>query len=218
MISKTAYQKNKSTLFNTKENALKWIIDNYGSDLASLAIFKAEVHSQKREDLIELIELIENPISSKKKYQISIIGDAKASTNRFGLTDTNGNPIYYGNFLEKSVYDKNDSARHQHIAEVRAFVYAIRLIRDYCYYKKIKFNDIKFVYYTDSQVLVNTFTKGDETIKSFMIKNILKEIPIQCQIRWIRGVDNPADEYTLPEHDCKHINYKEIDKILIKIK
>ena len=49
-----------------------------------------------------------------------------------------------------------------------------------------------------------------------IIRDAIRETPINIKIEWIRGVDNLADKFTLPECNVMHPNYETIDKFLNK--
>lgn len=188
----------------------------YPAGELGLLMFKADLHESPLEKSMKdkiLCVLKETP-KVKPKYSITIMGDAKASLNRFALTSIDGTPFMYGRFMESPRAAIDSSA--QSWAETLAFVYAVRLVRDLCYFAKIKFSDIKLTYVTDSKDLERAGCCRDGSIRPFMVENILKEIPIQAEFIWIRGVDNHADQYTLEYSEAYHPQYEKIKPFLVK--
>ena len=197
------------TLSN-REAILDFIKENYPAGDFGKLLFKADASQC---GLNELINILENNEQSLTKYNLIIMGDAKGKYNKFGLTSITGEPFYCGHFLEPSP-TCNDCK--QNIAEAQAFVYAIRLCRDYCYYKKIKFSDFTLIYLSDSQPTLHSYNKTSVNYPMHIIRDAIRETPINIKIEWIRGVDNLADKFTLPECNVMHPNYETIDKFLNK--
>lgn len=187
---------------------LDFIKENYPPGPLGELLFKADASQCGLNGIIDILENNEQPLT---KYNLIIMGDAKAKYNKFALTSISGVPFYCGNFLEPP-WDRDDCK--QHLAEANALVYAIRLCRDYCYYKKIKLSDFTLLYLSDSQPTLHSFNSNCLNYATHMIKSIRTEIPINLKLEWIRGVDNLADKYTLAEAPVFHPRYDEMDKCL----
>lgn len=211
-ITKETANLYKVTL-SCREAVLDFIKENYPSGPLGELLFKADAAQY---GLNEAIKFLENTINNEKytKYNLIIIGDAKGKYNKFGLTSVSGEPFYCGNFLEAPSISPDS---RQNVAEANALVYAMRLCRNYCYYKRIKLNDFTLIYLTDSQATLHAaINPGNQSIITHMIADARREIPINLKIDWIRGVDNLADKYTLLEMNAVHPQYEMMDKFLNK--
>lgn len=193
---------------NTKVAIQKFIKHNYPKGSIGELLFKADAH---RFGLTEALKIIEESDNKVTKYELIIIGDAKAKYNKFGLVSVTGEPFYCGHFIEPPF---PNYAEKQTDCEARALVYAIRLCRDYCYYKGISFSDFTLHYLTDSQIVSTTASLATPTILTNGVATIRRQIPINIKTSWIRGVDNLADVYTLKGVEIVHPNYQIIDKYL----
>lgn len=192
---------------DSKTSIQKFIKQNYPKGPIGELLFRADAN---RFNIPNVIKLLDGP-ADNTKYELVVVGDAKAKYNKFGLTSVTGEPFYCGHFIEPSY---SNYAEKQNNCEARALVYAIRLCRDFCYYKKINFSDFTLHYLTDSQVIDSVVSVNPSALISLEIRNIRREVPINLRLSWIRGLDNSADIYTLKDADIVHPNYQTIDKFL----
>ena len=197
------------TLSN-REAILDYIKENYPSGPLGELLFKADASQNKLNNVLELLENSEPHIT---KYKIVIIGDAKAKYNKFGLVSLTGVPFYCGHFLEPRI---GDSCSEQNTCETRALVYAIRLCRDFCYYKNISLKDLTLHYLTDSQAVIHSFKNPTMTNDMHALRDIQREIPLNIEIDWIRGIDNLADKFTLTGACIVHPCYENMNDFLEK--
>lgn len=185
-----------------------YIKAEYPEGLLGELLFKADASKCKATDIFNVL----NPKEQKKtKYKLVIVGDAKAKTNKFALVSITGEPLYYGHFLEPRF---TDCSEKQALCEMNALVYAIRMIRDYCNAKRIKYKDFTLHYLTDSTIVLNSIGANVQNYYSHLFRTALIETPIQVKVDWIRGIDNMADGYTLIEAGAKHISFPDIDRYL----
>lgn len=187
----------------------KYIKNVYPPGIVGEMLFKADASKYK---LTDALAILETPVVCKTRYCLTLIGDAKAKTNKFGLVSKNGEPVYCGHFLENGL----DPVNQQYLAEARALFYAVRLCRDYLLYKKIKASDFTLYYLTDSTTVAEMLKSNKINYLYWLFKKLRAEIPITIKIDWIRGSDNIADEFTLAEADAKQPDYKQLDSLLEK--
>lgn len=199
------------TLSN-RQAVLDFIKENYPSGPLGELLFKADASQNKLNDALNFFERHE---SRTTKYRIVIIGDAKAKYNKFGLVSITGVPFYCGHFLEPR---SSDTSSEQNSCETRAFVYAIRLCRDFCYYKNIPLKDMTLHYLTDSQATINSFKNPTMSKDMHALRDIQREIPLNIEVDWIRGVDNLADKFTLTGACIVHPCYENMNDFLEKQK
>lgn len=115
------------------------------------------------------------------RWTVSLISDAKQSTNRFAITDGNGNPVWHGRLFEE--------ATTQPQAELLAAAKAIWLagkVREAVGAVGIRL-DLK----VDAQWLTSLSGMAARLIYEAEKANVLLDIS------WIPGSRNPADRYTV---------------------
>lgn len=186
-----------------------YIKNVYPPGLVGEMLFKADASKYK---LTDALTILETTVTRKTKYKLTLIGDAKAKTNKFGLVSKDGDPVYCGHFLENGL----DPENQQYLAEARALFYAVKLCRDYILYKKIKASDFTLYYLTDSTTVAEMLKSNKVNYLYWIFKKLRAEIPITIKIDWIRGIDNVADEFTLAEAETKQPDYKQLDSLLEK--
>ena len=191
-----------------------FISANYPQGELGMMLFKADCQRWGMTKQLNIIEQIEK---KKTRYVITILGDAKGKNHKFGLTSVNGDPFYCGCFLEpkSSIINQADC---QNWCEVHAFVYALRLARMFALYKGIKPEELTLHYLTDSQVVESCVKAKDSmSFYSHIIRKTARETKINLKVDWIRGVDNHADLYTLPEGEIVHPDFEKMNKFLIDL-
>ncbi len=125
----------------------------------------------------ELEDQIEN--------SVTLYTDAKASYGNYAICDKDGNALWYGKFFPE------DNAGEQSRAEVASAKKAVWLaskIKEAIGNKPIHLNLI-----VDAQWLCYQDHSGQ---KGYVLTQLAKKHGIMLEVTWIKGTENPADEYT----------------------
>jgi len=138
-------------------------------------VIKTGIKKQKSEEL-----------KAKINYELTLYSDAKASAGRYGITDKDGNVVWYGRFFE------NDNASEQSSAELEAAKKAV------WFASKVKeaLNEpaIKLTLYVDAEWLTYQDHSGQ---KGYALTTLASKYDIQLEVLWISGKKNPADKWTV---------------------
>lgn len=196
-------------VLNNRQMIMGFVAANYSADPEGLLLFKADCQEY---EMTKQLAILDKREVRNTKYSLSIIGDGKGSAHKFALTSVDGKPFYCGCFLEPKT--DVDPGSKQCLAEARAFINALRLCRDYCYYKNIDIRDFTLHYFTDSKPTFDAAEGRGMTYTSHIIRAAIKDTGINLKIDWIRGTDNLADRYTLPEGEVIYPDYKMMDEYL----
>jgi hypothetical protein len=124
-------------------------------------------------------------LENKINYSVTLYVDAKSSAYKFGITDKDGEVLWYGRFFD------DDDAGEQSRAELAAAKKAVWLaskIKEACNQQAIK-----LLLYVDAQWLTYQDHGGQ---KGYALTLLARKHNIDLDVRWIRGVDNPADKWT----------------------
>lgn len=182
---------------------------NYGDSPEGLLLFKADCQEY---GMVKQLNILDKREVKATKYSLTIIGDGKGRTHKFGLTSVDGKPFYCGCFLEPKV--QTDQGTMQVMSEARALMNALRLCRDFCAIKNIDTRDFTLHYLTDSKPTQDAVNGTGMSYVSHILKSTIRETGINLKIDWIRGIDNLADRYTLPEGEVIYPDYKAMEQYL----
>lgn len=135
---------------------------------------KTGIFAEKKEELI-----------NKINYSVTLYSDAKASAGKFGITNADGNVLWYGRFFD------NEDAGEQSSAELEAAKKAVWLT------SKIKEAigepAIELLLYVDAEWLTYQDHSGQ---KGYALTQLARKHNIDLHVHWISGKENPADEWT----------------------
>lgn len=166
----------------------KWAIENEMDNRSAFPKFKTalnEIGVDYDEIKTGINTQQKNELLNKIEYTTTLYVDAKASAGKFGITDENGEILWYGRFFD------DDNAGEQSRAELAAAKKAVWLA------SKIKesvgANSIELILYVDAQWLTYQDHSGQ---KGYALTQLAKKYDIDLHVQWISGKDNPADEWT----------------------
>ena len=125
---------------------------------------------------------------SKIKHQVTLYVDAKASHNRFGITDEDGNVLWYGKFFDND-QDYNGEQSSGELAAAKKAVWLASKIKE-----AVGDDAIKLILFVDAQWLTYQDHPGQ---KGYALTQISKKYDIDLNVEWIPGTDNPADKWTV---------------------
>ncbi|MCC6721763.1 MAG: hypothetical protein IT243_06130 [Bacteroidia bacterium] len=129
----------------------------------------------------------ENEIKSKLKYEVTLYSDAKASKDRFAITDEDGDVLWYGKFFDSdSDYDGEQSSGE--LAAAKKAVWLASKIKEAINEEVIRLN-----LFVDAQWLLYQDHAGQ---KGYELTRLAKKYNIDLNIEWVPGENNPADTYT----------------------
>lgn len=118
-------------------------------------------------------------------FSVELYVDAKASYGKFGITDKDGDVLWYGKFFD------NDEAGEQSAAELSAAKKAVWLASKIK--EAINENAIELILYVDAQWLTYQDHYGQ---KGYVLTLLAKKYNIKLDVKWVKGVDNLADKWT----------------------
>lgn len=132
-------------------------------------------------------------VASAATKQITLYSDAKASKDRFGITDADGEPVWYGRLF--SEYEPEQSATEMEAAKKAVWLAG----------KIAKLSDldgIRLNLYVDAQWLVAAgYVKREPEGKSGGKARALGEAALRqgvdLHVTHVPGTENPADAYTI---------------------
>jgi len=120
-------------------------------------------------------------------YETTLYVDAKASADRFAITDEDGNVLWYGRFFDNDRdYDGEQSSAE--LAAAKKAVWFAGKIKETLNEDAIRLN-----LYVDAQWLLYQDHPGQ---KGFVLTQLANRYNVQLNLEWIPGKDNPADEWT----------------------
>ncbi|MFA6569922.1 MAG: hypothetical protein WCT77_01660, partial [Bacteroidota bacterium] len=120
------------------------------------------------------------------KYSLTLYSDAKASAGKFGITDKDGNVVWYGKFFD------DDNASEQSRAELAAAKKAI------WFASKVKESlgesSLMLNLLVDAEYLTYQTHSGQQ---GYALTQMANKYNIKLNVSWISGKSNPADEWTI---------------------
>lgn len=143
-------------------------------------------------------------LKSASSYLLTLYSDGKSGRGQFGITNKEGYPLWYGKY---NIDDINYSGT-QPSCEIEAAKKAVELVKEIS--EEIN-ETISLNLFVDAEWLLwanevkNGSKKGGQArpLGELALNN-----DIYLTVAWIKGTDNPADEYTICEGE-----YKEKDLI-----
>ena len=133
--------------------------------------------------------------SEQVTHTVVLYSDAKAKNDRFGITDKDGNPLWYGLFFDNDRDYEGDQASGEMAAAKKAVWLASKIAA------MTKGGTIKLILRVDAQWLIwanpSTFvqdqSKGGKAVE---LRKAAERLGVVLFVEWIKGENNPADEYT----------------------
>ena len=183
----------KDVLLEMKTNAAlrAWAISNGMDNRAAFPKFKLalnEIGLDYDEIKTGISKASTDKLISEITHEVTLYSDAKASHNRFGITDEDGNPLWYGKFFDNDT-DYNGEQSSGELAAAKKAVWLAGKIKESIGAKAIRLNLM-----IDAQWLTYQEHSGQ---KGYALSLLAKKHNIELNVQWIPGKDNPADEYTV---------------------
>lgn len=130
----------------------------------------------------------EAELEAQITHEVTLFSDAKASRNRFAITDEDGNPLWYGQFFDNDA-EYNGEQSSGELASAKKAVWLASKIKE-----SIGASAIRLNLMIDAQWLCYQDHAGQ---KGFALTILAKKYNIQLNVQWISGKSNPADRYTV---------------------
>lgn len=121
-------------------------------------------------------------------HTVTLFTDAKASQDRFAITDSEGDVLWYGKFFE-SEQDYNGEQSSGELASAKKAVWLASKIKE-----AVGAAAIELILMVDAQWLCYQDHAGQ---KGYPLTQLAKKHNIRLDVRWIPGKENPADKWTV---------------------
>ena len=129
--------------------------------------------------------------------KLVLYSDAKAKNNRFGITDADGNPLWYGLFFD-SDRDYNGEQSTGEMAAAKKAVWLAGKIKEILNLKNIELElRVDAEWLTWANEANRSDHDGKTGGKALKLAYAAKKAGIELTVEHVRGVDNPADKYTI---------------------
>lgn len=135
---------------------------------------KTGVHSSEKENL-----------EQKITHSVTLYCDAKASRGKYGITDADGNVVWYGKFFDTDEYAEQSDAE---LSAAKKAVWLASKVKEAIGADAIELNLI-----IDAQWLTYQ-THGGQ--KGYALSVLARKYNIKLNVEWISGKENPADKWT----------------------
>ena len=174
----------------------KWARSNEINSAPAFSAFKKALLEHEIDyDKMRLEKRIEKHEIMKEAATVTLIlySDAKARTNRFGICDKNGNPVWFGMF-----FDRDDFNGEQSSGEMEAAKKAVWLASKVM--KSLKTTAINLHLNVDAEWLVwanQTHTHDERGGKARDLGIYAEKLGVVLHVEHIPGEKNPADKYTI---------------------
>ena len=157
----------------------------YKKALAEIGIDFDALRDQRREEKAEARQ-------AACTHEVTLISDAKARTQRFGITDAAGNPVWFGRFFD----DDRDFNGEQSSGEMAAAKKAVWLARQIG--NAVGAQAVKLTLKVDAEWL--TWANGTDAKvggKARALREQAERCNICLEVVHIAGASNPADALTV---------------------
>ena len=124
---------------------------------------------------------------------LELFSDAKASHNQFGITDRDGNPVWYGQFGDDDPIYNGEQSTGELSAAVKAVQFAGKVREHNSLYA------LNLLLKVDAEWLCwanSTDGRGGEALR---LADVADENMVILHVQWVPGNENPADHYTTAE-------------------
>ena len=180
--------KDELTKMTTHGELRNWAISNGMDNRSAFPKFKDALNEigMDYDEIKQGIKKVkEEELQSKLKYQVELFVDAKASAGMYGITDKDGNVLWYGKFFP------DDDAGEQSRAELAAAKKAVWLASKIK--EAINQEAIELYLNVDAQWLIYQDHAGQ---KGYALTSLANKYNIKLHVQWVKGTENPADEWT----------------------
>ena len=153
---------------------------NFKRALKEIDIDYSNIRNQNAADKLEQL---------KGEHTITLFSDAKAKNNRFGITDEDGDPLWYGQF-----YHVMDEQSAGEMEAAKKAVWLARKIAD-----ENTIDKINLILKVDAQWLRYANKWASDTKTGGKARQLMESAiknRVYLKVEHVPGIDNPADEYT----------------------
>jgi hypothetical protein len=134
-------------------------------------------------------------------HALTLFSDAKAKNDRFGITDKDGNPVWYGKFFDSDL-DYNGEQSSGEMAAAKKAVWLASQVA------KAVGGTVKLKLMVDAEWLTWANSTDGRGGKAKRLKETADKLCVILSVEHIPGKTNPADYYTV----CTGFqSYKEVD-------
>jgi hypothetical protein len=138
----------------------------------------------------EAKQAAQDELQAKITHHVTLYSDAKASQDRFAITDKDGNVLWYGRFFDNDT-DYNGEQSSGELAAAKKAVWLGSKIKE-----AVNAPAISMTLYVDAQWL----TYQDKfKQKGSILSAMARKYDIDLSVEWIPGTENPADEWTVSQ-------------------
>lgn len=126
-------------------------------------------------------------------HVVTLYSDAKAKFDRFGITDANGNPVWFGKFFDDD-RDYNGEQSSGEMAAAKKAVWLASKVKD-----AIGAQAIRLELFVDAEWLcyANNVEAGEASGgKARALAYAAQRLGVVLNVNWIQGTENPADKFT----------------------
>jgi hypothetical protein len=177
--------------FETHSQLRQWAIDNGMDNRSAFSNFKKALKEKLGIDYAAVRNTINEGVKADLlkdiTHEVTLYSDAKASHNRFAVTDKNGTPVWFGMFFKDDNYYNGEQSTGELSAAAKAVWFASK-VKEYFNFKAIRLN-----LFVDAQWLTY---QDHAKQKGYVLTKMAKQYNIDLHVNWIPGTENPADEYT----------------------
>ena len=127
-------------------------------------------------------------------HVVTLYSDAKAKNDRFGITDSAGNPVWFGRFFADD-QEYNGEQSSGEMAAAQKAVWLASKIKEAVGADMIRLN-----LFVDAQWLcyANAVTAGESGGgKARPLGYLAQKLGIVLDVQWVPGTKNPADAFTI---------------------
>lgn len=139
----------------------------------------------------EVIISDEKPKTNNIIRDLTLYSDAKASKERFGVTDAKGNGVFYGKIFDLEF--NGEQSNSEMIAAKKAVLFASKVAAAAkCKIRLTLFVDAQWLLYANKVKLGESGGGKARELGDFALRH-----DIDLEVKFVKGVDNPADKYTV---------------------
>jgi hypothetical protein len=134
-------------------------------------------------------------IQASATHELTLYSDAKAKNDRFGITDADGDPIWYGRFFEDD-RDYNGEQSLGELAAAKKAVWFASKVKEKVGAASIRLNlfvDAEWLCYANAVFEPGNHSGG----KARKLGEAAKRLGVDLLVEWVRGTENPADRFTV---------------------
>ena len=168
-----------------------WAISNGMDNRVAFPKFKIalqeigiDYNNLRNEKKQECAEMLNNQVT----HEVTLYSDAKASNDKFGITDEDGNVLWYGKFFDNDT-DYNGEQSSGELAAAKKAVWLATKIKE-----AAGLSAMRLILMVDAQWLTyqDKFKQKGSILTYMANKNNIDLI-----VQWIPSKDNPADKWTI---------------------